>query len=144
MNPTFARFFVEELIPYVDAHFATLAAREGRAIVGESSAGLGSVYLAWEKPEYFKWAIGQSGYYSFTDDALMDSISAAPTYDLHFYLTVGTYETDLGGVNMVTAEERLATVLAQKGYDYQAIYVPDGHSWGNWQRTIGDAIRWMW
>lgn len=144
MNPNFARFFVEELIPRVDSSFATLATREGRAIVGESSAGLGAVYLAWEKPDHFKWAIGQSGYYSYNGDALMDSISAAPTYDLHFYLEVGTYETALGSVNMVTAQQRLATTLQQKGYDYQAIYVPDGHSWGNWQRTIGDALRWMW
>ncbi len=145
MNANFARFFVEELIPYVDAHFATLAAREGRAIVGESSAGLGAVYLAWEKSEYFRWSIGQSGYYSYSGDALMDSIAAAPTYDLHFYLEVGTYETALGGgINMVTAQERLADVLEAKGYDFVERYVPDGHSWGNWQRTLPDAIRWMW
>ncbi len=145
MNPNFARFFVEELIPYIDAHYSTVASREGRAIVGESSAGLGAVYLAWEQPDYFKWAIGQSGYYSFNGDALMDSIAAAPTYDLHFYVEVGTYESAVGGgVSLYAAQQRLVTTLQQKGYDYQAIYVPDGHSWGNWQRTIGDAIRWMW
>ena len=145
MNPNFARFYVEELIPHIDSVYATLAAREGRAIVGESSAGLGAVYLAWEKSDYFKWAIGQSGHYSYNGDALMDSIAAAPTSDVHFYLEVGTYETALGGgINMVTAQERLANVLEQKGYDFAEIYVPDGHSWGNWQRTIGDAIRWMW
>ena len=146
MNPNFARFFVEELIPRVDSSFATMASREGRAIVGASSSGLGAVYLAWAKPDYFKWVIGQSGYYSFNDDAIIDSISIAPTQtDLHVYLAVGTYELALGSsINIFAAQQRLADVLESKGYDSVALYVPDGHSWGNWQRTIGDAIRWMW
>jgi enterochelin esterase family protein len=145
MNANFARFFTEELIPYMDSHFATLAAPEGRAIAGESSAGLGAVYLAWARHEYFRWAIGQSGYYSWNGDALLDSISAAPTRDVRFYLEVGTYETNMGGgVNLVTAQERLAAVLQQKGYVYESLYFPDGHSWGNWQAAMPDAIRWMW
>ncbi|MBI5060434.1 hypothetical protein HZB60_11710 [candidate division KSB1 bacterium] len=145
MNLNNVRFFAEELIPHIDSTYATLATREGRAIVGESSGGLGALYLAWQGSGFFKYCIAQSGYFSWNGDAIMDSISVNAQRDLKLYLNVGTYETDLGGgVNMVTAQQRLEAVLEAKGYDYQAVYLPDGHSWGNWQRVMPEALEWIW
>ncbi len=44
---------IEELLPYVDRTYRTLAAREHRAVVGKSSGGYGSLRLAMRHPDLF-------------------------------------------------------------------------------------------
>jgi enterochelin esterase family protein len=145
MNPLFARFFTEELIPRIDSVYTTLPTRAGRLIIGDSSAGLGALYLAWHKSEYFRYCIPQSGYFSWNGDAIIDSMSANPARDVKIYMNVGTYEAAIGGdINLYAAQQRLEQVLITKGYEHRAVYLPDGHSWANWQRVIPEALEWMW
>ncbi len=145
MNPDFARAFVEELIVRVDSTYNTVASREGRTIVGESSGGIGALYLAWHRHESFKYCIAQSGYFSFSGDAIIDSIQENPVRDVKIYMNVGTYETAIGGSeNLLAAQQRLEQVLVEKGYAHRAVYLPDGHSWANWQRVMPDALEWIW
>jgi enterochelin esterase family protein len=42
-----------EVIPYVDAHYRTIAAPEGRGVFGKSSGGYGSMILGMRHPEIF-------------------------------------------------------------------------------------------
>src|SRR5262249_12210272 len=44
-------YLADELIPFVDGHFRTVAAREGRAVVGKSSGGYGALVLAMPRPD---------------------------------------------------------------------------------------------
>jgi pimeloyl-ACP methyl ester carboxylesterase len=46
-------YFAKHLIPYVDAHYRTLARREGRAIVGHSTGGFNAVSYGMRHPELF-------------------------------------------------------------------------------------------
>lgn len=46
-------FFLEDLLPYVDAHFRTLADGSQRAIAGQSMGGYGATHLAARHPELF-------------------------------------------------------------------------------------------
>lgn len=52
---------VEELVPYVDAAFRTVATRERRAVMGKSSGGYGATVLAMRHPEVFAAAVDHSG-----------------------------------------------------------------------------------
>lgn len=52
---------VEELIPFVDATFRTVAARERRAVMGKSSGGYGATVLAMRHPSLFAAAVDHSG-----------------------------------------------------------------------------------
>lgn len=145
MNANFASFFVTELIPHVDSLYSTVQTPAGRAIVGESSSGLGSVYLAFTHPETFRYAIGQSGYYSYNNDAMIHLIEQSSNRDVVFYLEVGTFENAVGGgENLYQAQVRLDAALNAQGYQHESFYIPDGHSWGNWQRTIRQAIEYIW
>lgn len=52
---------VSELVPFVDARFRTVPAREQRAVVGRSSGGYGATVLAMRHPELFALAADHSG-----------------------------------------------------------------------------------
>ncbi len=54
-------YVVEELVPFLDAHFRTLAAREHRAVMGYSSGGFGALRLAMRHPGLFHAAASHSG-----------------------------------------------------------------------------------
>ncbi|MDA2937343.1 alpha/beta hydrolase-fold protein [Acidobacteria bacterium AH-259-A15] len=48
-----ADYITKDLIGFVDAHYRTIAAREGRAIDGFSMGGYGALFLAFSHPELF-------------------------------------------------------------------------------------------
>lgn len=49
----YQRYVVDEVLPFVDARYRTLARRESRAVVGRSSGGFGALRLALDRPEAF-------------------------------------------------------------------------------------------
>jgi endo-1,4-beta-xylanase len=49
---------IKELIPYIDANYRTLAAKEGRAVEGFSKGGQGAILYAFKFPEMFCSVIG--------------------------------------------------------------------------------------
>src|SRR5439155_7356018 len=53
LNGNFEDFFIYDLIPYVDAHYPTLAYPQFRGAVGQSMGGYGSLYLGIIHPELF-------------------------------------------------------------------------------------------
>ena len=56
-----ADFYLTQLIPWVDVNFATVAARNGRAIAGLSMGGYGAVRLAQDRPDLFASVASFSG-----------------------------------------------------------------------------------
>jgi S-formylglutathione hydrolase FrmB len=52
---------IKDLIPYIDAHYRTVAKREGRAIAGLSMGGLGAIKFALRYPQMFSFAASFSG-----------------------------------------------------------------------------------
>jgi S-formylglutathione hydrolase FrmB len=53
ISGTWETYFAKHLIPYIDAHYRTLARREGRAIVGHSTGGFNAVSYGMRHPELF-------------------------------------------------------------------------------------------
>ncbi len=53
-------FFIQELVPWVDQNFRTLASRESRAIEGDSMGGYGSLHLGMRHPDLFGSVSAQS------------------------------------------------------------------------------------
>jgi S-formylglutathione hydrolase FrmB len=51
--PGWATFDIDELIPYIDSHYPTIASRRGRAITGLSMGGFGATSLAARNPGTF-------------------------------------------------------------------------------------------
>jgi S-formylglutathione hydrolase FrmB len=55
--PAWATYDIDELIPYIDSHYPTIASRRGRAIAGLSMGGFGATSLAARNPGLFS-AVG--------------------------------------------------------------------------------------
>jgi S-formylglutathione hydrolase FrmB len=60
-GPNWETYHIKELIPYVDSHFRTVAARNGRAIAGLSMGGMGAFAYAARHPDLFLAAASFSG-----------------------------------------------------------------------------------
>ena len=60
-TPMWETYHADQLIPWIDAHFPTVAARHGRAITGLSSGGFGALSYASRNPDLFVAAAGFSG-----------------------------------------------------------------------------------
>jgi S-formylglutathione hydrolase FrmB len=59
--PAYSTYFMDELIPWIDAHYRTLPTRAGRAIAGLSMGGFGAMSFAARYPDRFAVAGSFSG-----------------------------------------------------------------------------------
>lgn len=80
-------YLCDEVVPWVDAHYRTLASRDHRGIAGKSSGGLGASITSMMRPDLFGAFATHSG----------DSLSEAQ-YTPHFYKAVRdlrAYDADI-------------------------------------------------
>ena len=49
--------FLDELLPYIDANYRTIASKEGRMLAGFSMGGYGSASIGFEHPDMFSGAV---------------------------------------------------------------------------------------
>jgi enterochelin esterase-like enzyme len=125
-NNGFETVLVDELIPYVDAHFRTIAKRDGRAMAGLSMGGAETHFITLNKPEVFGyWGLLSGGNY--TPAELKDK--AKPKL---IFMSYGSKET--GGANGLPKVE---ADLKAAGYKV-ATYVSPGtaHEFLSWRRSL--------
>ncbi len=128
--------FGEELIPFIDRTFRTIASADARAAIGSGFAGTDAWYCAVKRPDLVNRIGGQSLFLfdSFSPDivGLLKSPSEQP---LNVYLDWGKYDFrnpheawDLGAKN-----RRIAETLEEKGYRPAGGEVNDGTGWPSWK-----------
>jgi enterochelin esterase-like enzyme len=125
-NNGFQTVLVDELIPYVDSHFRTIAKRDGRAMAGLSMGGAETHVITLNKPEVFGyWGLLSGGNY--TPEELKDK--AKPKL---IFISYGSKET--GGANGLPKVE---ADLKAAGYNV-ATYVSPGtaHEFQSWRRSL--------
>jgi len=59
--PEWETYHIDQLVPWIDAHFRTIADRSGRGIAGLSMGGFGALSYAARHPDLFVSAAGFSG-----------------------------------------------------------------------------------
>lgn len=64
----FEDYFIEEIIPYMDSHFRTVAARKGRAVDGFSLGGFQAIKIAAQYPQLFASAGAFDGTFLYATD----------------------------------------------------------------------------
>jgi enterochelin esterase family protein len=148
-NNHYVRYLVNELVPWMDQNYPTVPEASARAIVGASFGGLIAAHAARRRPNVFGLVGGQSGFYSYQNDALLRDYAAAQHLGIRFHLVVGEFETDLHGdghaeTDFVAAQRRFVELLQNKGYDVSCAEYPEGHQWGFWRAHIGDALNFFW
>ncbi len=120
----FQTVLIDELIPYVDGHFRTLANRENRAMAGLSMGGMETRTITLNKPEVFShYALLSGGVYAPEDIRDKSKVKL-------IFLSSGSKERP---------ERVLSSVESLKGAGFNAVsYVsPDtGHEFQTWRRSL--------
>jgi enterochelin esterase family protein len=146
-NEAYADFMAEELVPIVQANFGADPAADKTAVLGASRGGLAAVHTAVLHPEVFGLVAGLSGAYSTDDGALLLRVAGQGAPGVNFYLVVGTYETAVSGTptegNLLEVNRLLVDILEEKEYPYLYEELPEGHSWGLWEATIGQGLSYL-
>jgi predicted alpha/beta superfamily hydrolase len=107
----YGRSVVEEIKPYIDAHFRTRPAPQTTGVMGSSLGGVVSFYMGWEWPEVF----GNVGCLSSTfthKDNLVERVLTEKRRDVRFYI-----DTGWPGDNYEVGHA-MAVALAERGYRY--------------------------
>ncbi|MGB3716259.1 MAG: alpha/beta hydrolase-fold protein [Candidatus Promineifilaceae bacterium] len=156
LNDDYASYLADELVPFIQRTYDTDPNPARTGTLGASMGGLAALFSAITRSDVFGLAAGQSGAYSVGDDAVIDKLqTASMAYDiggssrrdLRMYLVVGTYETAISGDSstgdLLGANRRLADVLESTKYEFKYDERPEGHSWGLWKGTLGQALSFL-
>ena len=166
MSGRYAEFVETEVLPRVETLYKVKLTKdpEGRATMGGSSGGSCALMMAWYHPELYHRVLTYSGTYvnqqwpynaasphgawEFHEHLIPES-AAKP---LRIWMEVG--DRDLLNPNVmrdgmhdwVVANERMAKVLADKGYHYQFVFARNaGHvDRAVKQQTLPEALEYVW
>jgi enterochelin esterase family protein len=166
MSGRYAEFVETEVLPLVEKQYNVRLTRDpdARATMGCSSGGSAALAMAWYHPEWYHRVLTYSG--TFVNQQWPPSTETAhgawelherlipnsPVKPIRMWLQVG--DRDLLNPNVmrdnmhdwVEANERMATVLAAKGYKYQFVFSRNaGHcDRGVKQQTLPAALEYVW
>jgi len=122
----FQTVLLDELIPYVDAHFRTIANRDGRAMAGLSMGGMETRGITLDKPDVFAyWGLLSGGNYSVKD------LEGKKKPKLMF-ISYGSKETR--GAEALPAVEK---ELKDAGFNVVTYVSPNtAHEFQTWRRSL--------
>jgi iron(III)-enterobactin esterase len=166
MSGRYAEFVEKEVLPLVEAKYDVKLTRnpDGRATMGGSSGGACALIMAWYHPDLYHRVLSYSGTFvnqqwpynpktphgawEFHEHLIPDS----PRKPIRIWMEVG--DRDLFNPNVmrdgmhdwVVANERMAKVLAAKGYHYQFVFARNaGHvDHAVKRQTMAEALEYVW
>jgi iron(III)-enterobactin esterase len=166
MSGLYAEFVETEVLPRVEKECRVKLTKDpdGRATMGCSSGGSCAFIMAWYRPDLYHRVLTYSGTYvnqqwpwnadtpkgawGFHDSIIAES----PRKPLRIWLEIS--DRDLLNPNSmrddmhdwVVANERMAKVLAEKGYPYQFVFARNAfHCDPSVKlRTLPAALQWLW
>ena len=166
MSGRYAEFVEQEVLPMVEknCHVTLTKDPNGRATTGGSSGGSCALIMAWYHPEWYHRVLTYSGTYvnqqwpsnpdtphgawEFHEHLIPDS----PAKPIRIWMEVGDqdfYNPNVmrdGMHDWVVANERMARVLAAKGYHYQFVFARNAVHVDRQvkQQTLPEALEWLW
>lgn len=137
MNPAYADFLADELVPHIDSTFKTLPAPGARCILGTSMGGLNSAFIGAVKPETFQLTAIQSPAFWYNTE-IFSLYSDYPLRPLNIWMSTGVIN------DTRTGAQEMKRILESKGYPLFYLEVNESHSWGNWRGQIDDILLYFW
>ena len=163
MSGLYAEFVEKEVLPLVEKQYHVKLTKDpnGRATMGGSSGGSAALIMAWYHPEWYHRVLTYSGTYVNqqwpTDPKLPHGawefhenlIPKSPKKPIRLWLEISDRDnlsTRDDYHDWVLANERMADVLAKKGYHYQFVFARNaGHTDRMVkQQTLPEALEYLW
>jgi enterochelin esterase-like enzyme/sugar lactone lactonase YvrE len=148
LGDEYARFLVDELIPFVTNRFALnlSAAPNLRAIGGMSSGGICAFTVAWERPELFGKVLSHIG--SFVNirgghvyPALIRKTERKP---IRIFFQDGANDLNNAHGDWPLANQQMASALLFAGYDVRFEFGDGAHNGKHGGAILPDSLRWLW
>jgi iron(III)-enterobactin esterase len=166
MSGRYAEFVETEVLPLVEKQYGVRLTKDpdGRATTGCSSGAAAALSMAWYHPDLYHRVLSYSG--TFVNQQWPHNpetpggaweyheklIPNSPAKPIRIWMQVG--DRDLYNPNVmrdgmhdwVVANERMAKVLADKGYNYQFVFARNaGHcDRATKLQTLPEALEWVW
>lgn len=145
---------VQDLVPFIDQHYRTLAEASQRALGGLSMGGYGAVNIALHHPEVFHGVMSVGGYFQATGP-VFGSGSTSAAYRrlnspslvlqtpagkenaarLEFVIGVGTTDGHYYSDGMAFYKQLHALLL-----NVHLLVAVGGHSWTVWAQQLGESL----
>ncbi len=141
----YGRLLVEELKPFIDAHYRTQPEREHTGLGGSSLGGLSTMYLGLRHAEVFGLLAVLSPSVWWGQRAILRFVpKAKPRPDTRIWLDMGTAESRNG----LADARKLRNALVKAGWreDVDLAYSePAGatHSEDAWASRVGDVLQFL-
>jgi enterochelin esterase-like enzyme len=150
-EPRLPKMIAEELVPFVCASHSIAADPRQAVIAGASYGGLAAAWVAFMRPDLFGNVLSSSGsfWWGLARDGepewLTRQYALADCKPIRFWLDVGILERtpipQAPGVDQVSSNRHLRTVLKAKGYDVTYYESPGGHDFSSWRRTVVTGLQ---
>ncbi len=148
LDDTYARFLLEEVLPWVGEDYSLVDDAAGRAICGMSDGGLASFTVAWQRPDAFSKAISHIGSYTrlhggSTYPYLIRQTRGDPK-PIRVFLQDGANDINLTEGNWTLANLAMESALMFARYDYRFKMGTGGHDLDHGGAIFPDTLRWIW
>lgn len=127
-------FFVNELVPFIDSTYNTIASPEKRLVMGDSYGGNISALISYNHADVFGNCGIHSGAFQPNNYEAFNLIVNGQKKNIKIVSIWGSYESLFS--NMRTFRD----VCINKGYQFYWNELPEGHSWGLWRATIDNIL----
>ncbi len=139
----YMKFIVNQIKPYIDNNYRTLADKDNTAIMGSSMGGLISHYAIYEYPEVFSKAGIFSPSYWYSEDVFTFTQNNPIPEEARLFLLVGKKE----GQGMAENTEKMFTQILSSNHPKENIHIiidPEGeHNEAFWKGHFTSAIEWL-
>ncbi len=147
VGDTYARFLLDELLPYVARTFSLKLSSSGndRCIGGISSGGIAAFNAAWERPDAFSRVYACSGsFVAFRGgNEIPTLIRKCEAKAIRAFLTTGSNDMENCAGDWFLLDQEMDKALKFSGYDYVFRSLVGGHGTG-WNENFNEAMRFCW
>jgi enterochelin esterase family protein len=135
----FTREMIEDIIPFVQSRYRTLATPDNRAISGLSMGGIQTLNIGLHHLGEFRYvAVMSSGWVSEDDRQFFykSEASRIPTYNSKLKLFWwGWGQTDIARANGLAVIDKFKS----EGVKIETMETPGGHEWANWRLYLHEV-----
>jgi len=138
LRVAYQSFFIEELVPFIDSTYNTMTEPSSRLVMGPSLGGNISALISYNNPDVFANCGIHSGALWVNNNEALNLIINGPVKDVKWSSIWGSYEGTIKSTMRMMRDE-----LISKGYEFDWLELPEGHSWGLWRATIDRILEYF-
>jgi enterochelin esterase-like enzyme len=135
--------WADELVPFIDANYRTIATPEGRANIGGGFDAYNALYLTVKRPGIAAKFAGQSvAMLDFQRVPFEELVRTAAEQPIDIYIEWGSYDmhNPQEAWDIRTMGRNLVEFLASRGYTVAGGEVHDGTGWSSWKNRTDRVL----